>query len=84
MASETDSGAHVIKAARNQALWREIAPKWTKMPETIAYSLLVLKTRRDALAEIPPGRARDTILASLDEMIAALERGEDPFSPPRS
>jgi hypothetical protein len=46
----------------------------------IAHSLLVLKTRRDALADLPPGQARDTILASLDEMIAALERGEDPLS----
>jgi hypothetical protein len=52
------------------------------MPETIAYSLAVLKGRRDALAELPVGQARDTILASLDEMIAALERGEDPFSTP--
>jgi hypothetical protein len=52
------------------------------MPEAIAYSLAVLKGRRNALAELPAGRARDTILASLDDMIAALERGEDPFSPP--
>jgi hypothetical protein len=50
-------------------------------PEIIAHSLLVLKRRRDALAELPPGQTRDTVLASLDEMIAALERGEDPLSP---
>jgi hypothetical protein len=53
-----------------------------EMPETIAYSLAVLKGRRKALGENPPGQARDTILAALDEMIAALERGEDIFSPP--
>jgi hypothetical protein len=52
------------------------------MPESIAYSLAVLKGRRNALAELPAGRARDTILAALDDVIAALERGEDPFSPP--
>jgi hypothetical protein len=45
----------------------------------IAHSLLVLTMRRDALAEMPTGPARDAILASLDEMIAALERGEDPL-----
>jgi hypothetical protein len=45
----------------------------------IAHSLLVLQMRRDALAELPPGQARDAILASLDEMIAALKRGEDPL-----
>jgi hypothetical protein len=49
------------------------------MPETIAHSLLVLRTRRDAVVELPPGRARDAILANLDEMIASLERGEDPL-----
>jgi hypothetical protein len=54
------------------------------MAQTIAYSLLLLKGRRDALAELPAGQARDTILASLDDMIAALERGEDPLSTPRS
>jgi hypothetical protein len=53
-----------------------------EMPETIAYSMAVLKGRRNALAELPAGPARDTILASLEDMIAALERGEDPFSPP--
>jgi hypothetical protein len=54
------------------------------MPATITYSLLVLTARRDALAELAPGPARDMILASLDEMIAALEQGEDPFSTRRS
>jgi hypothetical protein len=49
------------------------------MPDDVTYSLLVLNTRRAALAELPPGTARDTILASLDEAIAALERDEDPF-----
>jgi hypothetical protein len=48
----------------------------------MAYSLRVLKARREALAEIPSGPARDAILASLDEMIAALKRGEDPFGTP--
>jgi hypothetical protein len=49
--------------------------------ETIAHSLLVLTMRRNALAELPPGPARDTILSTLDEIIAALERGEDPLEP---
>jgi hypothetical protein len=47
--------------------------------ESIDDPLLLLKRRRAALAEfrLDPG---DPILASLDEMIAALERGEDPFT----
>ena len=51
------------------------------MPETIKHSLRVLTIRREALAEMPAGPTRNTILASLDELIAALERGEDPLSP---
>jgi hypothetical protein len=45
----------------------------------IAHSLLVLTQRRCALAEMPPGPAKDAILASLDEMIAELERDEHPL-----
>jgi hypothetical protein len=48
------------------------------IPEFIAYSLRVLKVRREALAELPASHARDTILASLDEMIA-FGTGRRPF-----
>jgi hypothetical protein len=40
----------------------------------IAHSLLFLRMRRDALAELPPGKARDPIIfAGLDEMISARD-----------
>jgi hypothetical protein len=41
-------------------------------------ALLLLKRRRDALADTRPD-PNDPIIASLDELIAELERGGDVF-----
>jgi hypothetical protein len=49
----------------------------------IAHSLLVLTQRSNALAEMPSRPAKDAILAGLGEVIAEVERGDDPFTTPR-